>query len=56
MIKGADKGDFVSIYSATGQLVMTAMAEPNKEIEVSHLPSGLYMIRCGVHVSRFVKK
>lgn len=56
VIKGADKGDFVSIYSATGQLVMTAMAEPNKEIEVSHLPSGLYMIRCGEHVSRFVKK
>lgn len=56
VIKGADKGDFVSIYSATGQLGMTAMAEPNKEIEVSHLPSGLYMIRCGEHVSRFVKK
>jgi hypothetical protein len=56
VIKGANKGDLVSIYSATGQLVMTAMAEPNKEIEVSHLPSGLYMIRCGEHVSRFVKK
>ena len=56
VIKGADKGDLVSIYSATGQLVMTAMAEPNKEIEVSNLPSGLYMIRCSEHVSRFVKK
>lgn len=56
VIKGADKGDLVRIYSATGQLVMTAMAEPDKEIEISNLPSGLYMIRCGVHVSRFIKK
>lgn len=24
-------------------------------LRASHLPSGLYMIRCGVHVSRFIK-
>ena len=50
------KGELVNIYNATGQLVMTTLAEPNMEIEVVNLPSGLYMIRCGEHVSRFVKE
>lgn len=44
------------IYNAMGQLVMTAVAEPNKMIKVAQLPSGLYMIRCGNQVSRFNKE
>lgn len=56
VIKGIAKGTFIHIYNTTGQLVMTAMADSNNEIEVSHLPSGLYMVRCDEHVARFVKE
>ena len=55
-IKGLDPGEKASIFNATGQLVMTVTADTNKEIEVSNLRAGLYLICCGSRVLRFVKE
>lgn len=53
-INGLGHGETVNIFNATGQLVKTVTIDAGNEIDVSNLPSGLYLIRFGNCVVRFV--
>ena len=53
-IKGLDHSEKADIFNTTGQLVMTVTVDADKEIDVSHLTPGLYLIHCGNRVVRFI--
>lgn len=55
-INGIDKETEVSIYNVMGVLVKTVVTNGNDDINVSELPSGLYMARFGENTLRFTKE
>jgi hypothetical protein len=56
-IEGLEDGSEISIYDATGMKVKTATLEGDAEINVSELPSGLYLVRIGDrHTLKFIKE
>lgn len=55
-IEGLEGECEVRIYNALGDLVKVVTATADNEIGVKDLPVGLYLIRCGRQVLRFVKQ
>lgn len=55
-IDGLEANSEVLIYNTLGMLVKSVNASSEKEIGVSDLASGVYMLRCGSQVLRFVKE
>ena len=54
-IEGLEAESEVRIYNVMGELVKVVEAKPNKEIGLSELAEGVYMLRCGNATMRFVK-
>lgn len=54
-IEGLEADNEVQIYNSLGMLVKTVNAIIDEEINVSDLKAGIYMIRCGRQILRFVK-
>lgn len=54
-IEGLEAATEVRFYNALGMLVKTVNATTDKEINVSDLSEGVYVIRCGKQMIRFVK-
>ena len=56
-LDGLDEGTVVSIYDAQGKLVTTATAHEAKAVlSVSTLRSGVYVIKAGRQIVKFIKK
>ena len=55
-IEGLEEPTDVSIYNAIGVRVKTLTIDGRHDISVSELPAGLYLVRIGNHVAKFVKK
>lgn len=55
-IEGLEVDTEVQIYNNLGALVKTVNVGAEQEIDVSHLPVGLYFVRCGRQSLRFVKE
>ena len=55
-IKGVEANSEVLFYNTLGMLVKTVNANADQEINVSDLAAGVYMVRCGSQVLRFVKE
>lgn len=55
-IVGLNQETEAYFYNSLGMLVMTVSATADEEINVSQLASGLYLIRCGNQMMRFVKE
>lgn len=53
-INGLGHGETANIFNAIGQLVMSVTVDAGNEIDVSNLPSGLYLIHFGNSAARFV--
>ena len=54
-IEGLETDATVEIYNSLGMMVKTVNATADEEINISDLPQGIYMIRCGQQTIRFVK-
>ncbi|MCL2416811.1 MAG: M6 family metalloprotease domain-containing protein [Bacteroidales bacterium] len=47
----------IQIYNLSGQLVLTRpVNRPETEIDISHLPNGMYIVRVGHHFVRIIKQ
>jgi len=46
----------VVIYDMMGKMVFTAAASPIMEIDISHLPSGVYIVKAGACVRKIIKE
>lgn len=46
----------VSLYSTAGIKIMEQMASDGEVINISHLPEGVYILRCGERVAKMVKQ
>ena len=56
-LSGLDEGTVVSIYDAQGKLITTTTAREAKAVlSVSTLRSGVYVLKAGRQVVKFVKK
>ena len=55
-IPGLEAESEVQIYNSLGELVKVVNANPDQEIGIRDLASGLYLIRCGHATMRFVKE
>jgi len=55
-ILGIEANSSVEIYNSLGELVKVVSAGPDQEIGVRDLASGLYLVRCGSVMLRFVKE
>lgn len=55
-IEGLESSCEVQLYNSLGELVKIATVVPNQEISIDELAFGLYLLRCGKHTIRFVKK
>ena len=55
-IPGLEANSQVEIYNSLGELVRVMNANPDQEIGIRDLASGLYLIRCGHATLRFVKE
>ena len=54
-IEGLEADATVEIYNSLGMMVKTLTASADEEINISNLPQGVYMLRCGKQTIRFVK-
>ena len=55
-IEGLEANSEVKIYNAMGALVKVVSANAEEEISIADLASGLYVVRCGNTMLRFVKE
>ena len=55
-ILGIEANTQVEIYNSLGELVKVVSANPDQEIGIRDLASGLYLVRCGNVTMRFVKE
>ena len=55
-LKGIESNSEVVIYNTLGMMVKTVNANAEQEINVSDLAAGVYTVRCGHQVLRFVKE
>lgn len=55
-IDGLEEGEMIGVFNMEGQLVRSVKADSDRKIDVRGLPSGIYYVRCGYHVMRFVKE
>ena len=55
-ILGIKVNSTIEIYNSFGERVRTVNAGPDQEIGVSDLASGLYLVRCGNRILRFIKQ
>lgn len=55
-ILGIEANSTIEIYNNLGERVRTVNADPDQEIGVSDLASGLYLVRCGNRILRFIKQ
>jgi hypothetical protein len=55
-ILGIEANSTIKIYNSLGMLVKVVNAGPDQEIGVSDLASGLYLVRCGNRILRFIKQ
>ena len=55
-ILGIEANSTIEIYNSLGERVRTVSASPDQEIGVSDLASGLYLVRCGNRILRFIKQ
>ena len=55
-ILGIEANSTIEIYNSLGMLVKVVNAGPDQEIGVSDLASGLYLVRCGNRILRFIKQ
>ena len=54
-IEGLESNATVEIYNSLGAMVKSVVVSADEEINVSDLPQGIYMLRCGKQTVRFVK-
>ena len=55
-ILGIEANSQVEIYNSLGELVKVMSVNPDQEIGIRDLASGLYLVRCGNVMLRFVKE
>ena len=55
-ILGIEANSQIEIYNSLGELVKVMSVNPEQEIGIRDLASGLYLIRCGNATMRFVKE
>lgn len=55
-IEGLEANSEVQFYNTLGMMVKSVNANAEQEINVSDLAAGLYLIRCGNQILRFVKE
>jgi len=56
-IPANSEGSVIQIYDISGQLVLTRpMNHPKTEIDISHLPNGVYIVRVGHRSVRIIKQ
>ena len=55
-ILGIEANSQVEIYNSLGELVKAMSVNPDQEIGIRDLASGLYLVRCGNVMLRFVKE
>ena len=55
-IEGVEENAIVEIYNSLGMMVRTLTVAADEEINVSDLPQGVYMVRCGRRTTRFIVK
>ena len=55
-IEGLEANSEIKIYNAMGALVKVVNANAEEEISIGDLASGLYVVRCGNAMLRFVKE
>ena len=55
-ILGIEANSTIEIYNSLGMLVKVVNAGSDQEIGVSDLASGLYLVRCGNRILRFIKQ
>ena len=55
-ILGIEANSQVEIYNSLGELVKAISVNPDQEIGIRDLASGLYLVRCGNVMLRFVKE
>ena len=55
-LKGIESNSEVLFYNVLGMMVKTVNANAEQEINVSDLAAGVYTVRCGHQVLRFVKE
>lgn len=51
-----DRPQTLTIYSTAGVKLMEQTATDNTVIDISHLPEGMYVLRCGSLIGKFVKQ
>lgn len=56
-IKGLEPGTHVSVYNAKGEIVASVKASDAQELlQTGSLKKGVYLIKAGKHVVKFIKK
>lgn len=56
-VKGLDGGNAISVFDAKGQQVATAQLQSEvASIDISNLSAGIYFVRSGKQVIKFLKK
>ena len=55
-IEGLEANSEVEFYDILGMMVKRVNATADQEINVSDLANGVYMVRCGNRILRFVKE
>ena len=55
-ISNLDKDEEMSIYSMTGQKVMSEIVTDNQTIDISHLANGLYFVKIGSQNIKLMKR
>ncbi len=51
-----DRSQILTIYSTAGVKLLEQTAMDNSVIDISHLPEGVYVLRCGNLIGKFVKQ
>ncbi len=54
-IKGLNVGDYIALYSSDGKLVYMHQTTTEMEINSTFLPQGIYLVKSGGFVRKFVK-
>lgn len=55
-ILGLEEASGVTVMSATGAVVVSTTADKDQSIDVSGLPTGVYFVKAGQNVLKFVKR
>ena len=55
-ILGLEETSSVTVMSATGAVVVSMTADKDQSIDVSGLPTGVYFVKAGQNVMKFVKR